>query len=401
MKVNSLLEEVADGLWEGLALLDAQGHLVFANHSLETLLGYQNGEMLGRRWTRFLDGGTDHQPDRWRVSAVAAEPVSGEFELCHKDGRRIAATLSARVLRGSQGGRGTLVTVSDLRERRRLEGRLERLERAISASQRVSSATHELNNSLAILVLQSQILARRMKLPPESQGGLEVIHEQAIRMKHILETLLEPEDEGEASLERVDVNDLLDQTMTVLAPQLEADGIQLQTDLEGGLPAIRADANDLRHVFVNLVNNARQAIADTGRSGSLRVESCLVDSGTGSRCIQIRFVDDGPGIPPDVLPHLFEPFFSTKEIGKGMGLGLTICERILQQHGGRIWAERDAQYGATFVVELPLPPHAPERDSVVDCTSERPGTRHASGLRAGPVAVTPAMLAPHLPPLPA
>ncbi|MEJ2737350.1 MAG: response regulator [Anaerolineae bacterium] len=120
-------------------------------------------------------------------------------------------------------------------------------------------------------------------------------------------------------------------------------------DPDGGQPACHG--YKLQQVLVNLINNARQAMAPQ-QAGTLVIATRAIPSeGDAPPTIQVRVTDDGPGIPQQVMPHIFQPFFTTKE-GKGMGLGLSICEQIVKEHGGRLWAENNKAGGATFVLEL-------------------------------------------------
>ncbi|NIV36345.1 MAG: response regulator, partial [Anaerolineae bacterium] len=122
-----------------------------------------------------------------------------------------------------------------------------------------------------------------------------------------------------------------------------------------------ADPLRLQQVFVNLMNNARQAIEASPGKGKLVIGTQLVDTGDSTPNIQVRFSDNGPGIPSHVMPHIFEPFYTTKT-GNGMGLGLPICQQILEKHDGRIWAEENSSSGATLVLELPVVELRPAED---------------------------------------
>jgi two-component system NtrC family sensor kinase len=172
--------------------------------------------------------------------------------------------------------------------------------------------------------------------------------------------------------------------------------IQLTTDLTANLPCIEADPDRLQQIFVNLMNNAHQALVDAHNSseglhqehktptGALIISTTLVsDEKDQMPCIQVRFADNGPGIPSDVMPHIFEPFFTTKKCGQGTGLGLSICARAAQEHGGRLWAENNEQGGATFVLELPLAPGV-RQDKTVEFEHVRlPRPRYGESITSG------------------
>jgi len=157
----------------------------------------------------------------------------------------------------------------------------------------------------------------------------------------------------------VQVNDLMHSTLDLLAYELRTHNIERTVQLAPNLPLTLADPYQLQQVFVNLVNNARQAMSETHNGGHLIITSELGSSmyvngeHDEGPVIRVTIQDDGPGIPPDLLPRVFDPFFTTKSPGEGTGLGLAVCHGIIGDHGGHIWAESRLQ-GATFFVELPV-----------------------------------------------
>ena len=250
------------------------------------------------------------------------------------------------------------------------------LDRLELLGENLSHVAHELNNRLTTVLLQTRILYRTA--PPASQveDGLATIQDQAQRMKRMLDDLLNYASPRSPEWETTDVNDLIERTVDLHSRIHPAD-IQVTTDLAVNLPCIEADPDRLQQIFVNLMNNAHQAIAATHNSreeppqevqvpkGTLTISTALVsDEEDQTSCMQVRFADNGPGIPPDVMPHIFEPFFTTKKCGQGTGLGLSICARAAEEHGGRLWAENNEQGGATFVLELPLAPGVRQDETV-------------------------------------
>jgi two-component system NtrC family sensor kinase len=242
------------------------------------------------------------------------------------------------------------------------------LDRLELLGENLSHVAHELNNRLTTVLLQTRILYRTA--PPASQveDGLATIQDQAQRMKRMLDDLLNYANPRSPEWETIDVNDLIERTVD-LHSRIHLADIQVSTDLMADLPCIEADSDRLQQIFVNLMNNAHQAIATAHNSreqvdqehraptGTLTISTVLVSREEDQTShIQVRFADNGPGIPSDVMPHIFEPFFTTKKCGQGTGLGLSICVRAAEEHGGHLWAENNDQGGATFVLELPLAP---------------------------------------------
>jgi two-component system NtrC family sensor kinase len=367
MESSNVIQQVMQTLMEGVAITDRRGQVVFANEALEELLGYDPGELVGRPWTILF-------PERVRSQARALQIQKAraakrlEVPLLHKDGTTIPVMASSCPLSGGDYGQGILSTFTDLRERRHLQAQVRQLEKPAMMGQHVASIIHELSNSLTIVFLQAQLLSKQESAAPLTEDNLTVIREQAKRMMQMVDDLRATADPHQVRMETTDVNALIGRTLDLQKHQLEADGIQVAIDLEVDLPVTAADPDRLQQVVVNLINNARHATMETSQAGKLTLSTRTIagEDGAAPR-IQIRVSDNGPGIPPHVMPHIFKPFFTTK-LGNGMGLGLSICERIVQKHQGYIWAQNNDEGGATFIVELPLPKEEP-RD--VDPVPER------------------------------
>jgi len=213
---------------------------------------------------------------------------------------------------------------------------------------------HELNNPLTIILLQIKLLRAIAPLLPRFQESLAVIQQQAQRMVHIIDNLLTFAHPAARQVEPTDVNASVQHTVDLQLYQLHGCGIEVCTDLAPDLPASRIDPHQLEQVFVNLINNAQQALLAGDQVGMLMIQTRRAPAQNGDPPrTHIRFIDNGPGIPPEVMARLFEPFFTTKRAGQGTGLGLAVCDRIVREYGGRIWAQNNPGGGATFTVELP------------------------------------------------
>jgi len=146
----------------------------------------------------------------------------------------------------------------------------------------------------------------------------------------------------------VDVNETLDQVVSLLAHQFELDNIALIRQSDRNIPLLVADEEKLKQVFMNLLMNARQSISGTGR---ITVKTA---HNTSAHEITIEISDTGCGIPPDIIGKIFDPFFTTKPVGEGTGLGLSVSYGIVQDHNGRIEVRSDPGEGSTFAVHLPI-----------------------------------------------
>jgi signal transduction histidine kinase/CheY-like chemotaxis protein len=211
----------------------------------------------------------------------------------------------------------------------------------------IAGVAHELNNPLTSVIGFAELLAQS-DIDPRHRRYLEFISGGADRCKHIVQNLLSFARQHKPERKRVDLNELVQSTVKFLSYQLRTSNVAVVEDLASHLPPVLADPHQLQQVFLNLINNARQAMEGFRSDGTLHVTTR-----TAGGQVQVVFRDNGPGIPPENLLRLFDPFFTTKEVGKGTGLGLSICYGIVQEHGGTIRVESPPGQGATFIVELP------------------------------------------------
>ena len=243
-------------------------------------------------------------------------------------------------------------------------------EKLSALGQLIAGVAHELNNPLTAVMGYTQLLQMSPDIDEDVLGDLGKIYRQAKRAAKIVHDLLTFARQDKAIEEFIDVNEVLRRTIELRSYQLHMEGIQVVTELSDEALCTMVNAGQLQQVFLNLINNAQEAMAEHG-GGLLKVTSELCGD-----TICARFSDDGPGLSPEAKQHLFEPFFTTKEVGKGTGLGLSICFGIISQYGGRIWLDEEQTLGATFVVELPMiqgePTNFPEvEETVADIGGKR------------------------------
>jgi two-component system NtrC family sensor kinase len=346
--------QLAQGLIEGVAVEDDAGHLLFANRTLEQLLGYGSGELTGQSWAVLPSGQSEEEDSPFPRYQV---------HLRHRDGSTVPVWVAAwRLPIPTDYGPRYLSVFTDLATKGSLDNSLFRAAGKSEWAQYVASMAHELNNPLTIIILQSQLLTRIGSSTPVFESHLAIIQDQVQRIKRIIEGLRVSSQSHNPQLEPIDVNALVRRTLDIQEYRLQAAGIQVITTLSPMPIQVEADPYQLEQVFVNLIDNACQALAEADHPRQLLVATAATpeQSGQASKVL-LRFYNSGPAIPDEVMPHIFEPFYTTKKQNEGMGLGLAICERIVRAHGGRIWAENGARSGVTFFVELPMGDVAADR----------------------------------------
>ena len=227
----------------------------------------------------------------------------------------------------------------------KIEEQLRRAERLSALGELSAILAHEIRNPLASIRGTAEILMEGA-VPAAGKGEfLEILVKESDRLNHVVEDFLQMARPEPISKIQCDVNEELRNMVSLLTSQARASKVELQL-LCSPLPLIIADGEKLRQAFMNLILNAIQAAAEGGAVAvSTRLDSLR------SR-IEVRFTDNGPGIPPDALPKIFEPFFTTK--GSGTGLGLPITKKIIEGHGGTVKVESTPGAGATFTVTLPV-----------------------------------------------
>jgi signal transduction histidine kinase/ActR/RegA family two-component response regulator len=235
--------------------------------------------------------------------------------------------------------------------REKLDGAMRQLvqaEKMTALGELVAGVAHEINNPLSTVMGYSQLLMRK-EIPQDVRSRLDLIHSEAERMARIVKNLLAFARKQPPEKHLLGLNGVIEKTLDLKAYHFRVSQIRVVRDLAPDLPMTLLDFHQVQQVFLNLLNNAEQAMVEARKGGTIR----LITRQEGDR-IEARISDDGPGIPADVLPRVFEPFFTTKQEGKGTGLGLSLCYGVIHEHGGTIRAESAPGEGASFVLDFPI-----------------------------------------------
>jgi two-component system NtrC family sensor kinase len=272
------------------------------------------------------------------------------------DGKERVIEIHASPLRAPDGSITQAVEVRrDISERRQMEGILAHSEHLSSLGLLASGLSHEINNPLGAIATSVAGLRRRLSSQPgisaEAAGMLEKtlgrIGKEVERGRAITHRLLRIARPPGSVRSLVDVNHVVEEIVAILSHDIRRSGITTQLELGGNLPPLRGDESRLGQVVMNLTLNAIQAMTENG--GELRIATCA-DNGT----IRIEVEDDGCGIPPQLLKRIYEPFFTTKPVGKGTGLGLFITHRLVTEMGGAVQVRSRPDEGTAFTIRLPL-----------------------------------------------
>ena len=230
---------------------------------------------------------------------------------------------------------------------RRTQEQLLHSEKMAAVGQLISGVAHELNNPLTAILGYSQLLSSSAEIGPQGLEYTEKLYKQAQRTHRIVQNLLSFARQHKPERAAVQINQILEETLALRDYDLRMKNIRVHLELAPDLPVTAADPHQLQQVFLNLVNNAVDAVLESASEGDLWVRTKV----RGHR-LAVEFADSGPGVKEP--SRVFDPFYTTKPVGKGTGLGLSICYGIVTEHGGTITVRNTSPRGASFTIELPF-----------------------------------------------
>jgi PAS domain S-box-containing protein len=343
------LRAIFDGAAIGIALVDMEGRLVESNPALQEMLGYSGEELCGMVFTDFThpdDAMTDGNLHR-ELLAGKRDRYKTENRYIRKDGRKVWANLTVSLVRGaSDEPQFAIGMVEDITEQKRIQAALLQAEKLAIAGKLAASLAHEINNPLQSVIgclgLAKETLAGGGDVSRYLQVALEELRRVARIVTQLRDLNRPPKPEKK---EPTDVNGLLEGVLVLSRKQCENRQVEIIWKTAADLPLLLLARDQVQQVFLNLLLNALDAMPGGGR---FQVSTTRTSQPAG---VRIAFTDSGVGIPPDVLPHVFDPFYSTKP--EGLGLGLPISREIVKQHGGHIEMDSQVGEGTTVTVWLP------------------------------------------------
>ncbi|MGA8233303.1 MAG: PAS domain S-box protein [Candidatus Acidiferrales bacterium] len=341
-------KNILDNTQSMIVVLDTARLISYANRRCFEA-GYREQTLLGRPLAEIVP--LSHRPivsealDR-ALHGAAVENL--EIPVRLDDGRSAQFSVSLSPMRDEDGIVNSLVAVmTDITEAVDLQNKMMHTEKLAAVGQLVAGVAHEVNNPLAAILGFTDLLLENEGVSDTAKDDLRVILAEAQRTKTIVQNLLSFARQMPAQRELLRVNSVLQQTLRLRTYDRSIRDVDVIERLDPQLPLVAGDAHQLQQVFLNILNNAFDAIAEVPGRGRIEIESAERDG-----YVEIHFRDNGPGIShPE---RIFEPFFTTKEVGKGTGLGLSICYGIVRSHHGEILCRNNSDApGGTFTVRLP------------------------------------------------
>jgi two-component system, sporulation sensor kinase E len=347
---NELLEVVLDSMTDGVLVSDSDHRLILYNKSSERLLPFTSPDPDEKAvWNVINDREIKEFLKETLLAGERVEDVEFTLEQAGE-----MKTLSFNLMPVVKDGtiEGTLAIVTDITERRKKEARLRRAENLASLTTLAAGVAHEIKNPLGSLGIHIQLMQRALAKEgcldaDYAQSYLNVLDEEVTRLNGIVVDFLFAVRPMNTELKSADVNAVIHDLLEFTKYELAEDGIEIVEDFEQNIPKVELDEKYLKQALLNIIKNAQAAMPD---GGTLTVITEKKDD-----TIAIIIMDSGLGISDTVKDKIFEPYFTTKEFGSG--LGLTVVYKIIKEHGGEISLRSREGVGTRFTITLPLPQH--------------------------------------------
>ena len=340
--------QLIDAATDSIFVHDFDGNIIYVNEVTCQSRGYTKEELMKMNIRELA------VPEY----AKAIEPKlsdflkAGEavFEFAHfrKDKSIMPVEIHSHII--ESGGRKLVLGIArDITERKKMQDSLIITDRLAALGNMAGGFAHELNNPLTSVIGYSQLLLDRKDLPKDVRNDLTGIYEEAQRASEVIKDFMGFALKQPQPKQPFDINDLIKDVLKLRKYAQRKSNIAVKTNFDPELPLVTVGPIRMRQVFLDIVTNAEYFMFEAHEKGTL-----TITTEKAGDVVRASFSDDGPGIPSENLGQIFNPFFTTKEVGKGIGLGLSICHGIVTEHGGKIYVKSELDRGSTFVVELPI-----------------------------------------------
>jgi PAS domain S-box-containing protein len=332
-----------------ILVLDTAGLISYANRRCFEA-GYREDELIGHRLVEWVE--PSHRVDfeaALETTAHGQQVENLELRVRRSDASMGHFSISLSPMRDEQNAVNSVVVVmTDITDAALLQAKLAHSEKMATIGRLVSGVAHEVNNPLAAILGFTDLLLENPQIPDNAREDLQIILRETQRTKDIVQDLLSFARQRPVQRELVHVNNVLRQTIKLRSYDFASHGVEVVEEFDEKLSPALGDSQQLQQVFLNILNNAYDAVQEAGQRGHITIRTRLRGDS-----IEVAVTDNGTGITDP--ERIFDPFYTTKQAGKGTGLGLSICYGIVRAHGGEILCWNNAEHrGSTFVVRVPV-----------------------------------------------
>jgi len=332
-----------------ILVLDTAGLISYANRRCFES-GYREDELIGHRLVDWVEA--SHRADfdaALETTAHGHQVENLELRVRRSDASMGHFSISLSPMRDEQNLVNSVVVVmTDITDAVLLQAKLAHSERMAAIGRLVSGVAHEVNNPLAAILGFTDLLLENPAMPENAREDLQIILHETQRTKDIVQDLLSFARQRPVQRELVHLNNVLRQTIKLRSYDFASHGVEVIEDFDENLSPALGDAQQLQQVFLNILNNAYDAVQDAGQRGRIAIHT-----GRNDQNIEVAITDNGTGVPD--TERIFDPFYTTKQAAKGTGLGLSICYGIVRAHGGEILCRNNEDgQGSTFIVRVPI-----------------------------------------------
>ncbi len=353
-RAESRYSNLVESAEDGICTLDEEGRITSANRSFRRIVRLTRRAVIDRHFAELLP--EDQRAAVWPLftAAVSGARQRGEIRFVSHLGMASVLSVSTAPLVERDRVAGVLAILRDVTEERALFEHAARRDKLAALGELVGGVAHEVNSPLAGIMAHGQLLQADVVHDSDARRSADTIVSEARRAARIVGKLLTFARQNPSERIPSDINQVISDTLELRRYPLKMQEVDLVVRLAEGLPLTWADPFQLQQVFINLFSNAEQAVVEHGGpERRIEVRSELRNELRGAEIV-VSVTDSGPGIAPEHLPHIFNPFYTTKPRGVGTGLGLSISFGIVREHGGQIQASSPPGQGATFTVHLPV-----------------------------------------------